>query len=198
MREKRSGWEPSDIQASSMSGYLTKTLIMITQKQIRDLFEYRNGNLYWKMSRGNHIKTGDRDGWDQKDGYRRIKINDKSYSSHRVIFLYHHGYLPEFLDHIDGNRSNNNISNLRGATKQENGMNQKNTKSYKDKPTSSRFKGVGWHKQHEKWQARIMINAKSKHIGYFDLEIEAALSYNRCAIKNFGEFAKINNIGVIK
>ncbi len=139
------------------------------QKQIRSLFDYRNGNLYWKVVRQG-IRNGGLAGTVIEGGYRQVKIDGKSYYAHRLIFLYHHGYLPEFLDHIDRNPLNNNIENLRKATYQENGRNQKKTKSYNGKPTSSRFKGVTWFKQTRKWMAQITIEGKSKNLGYYDCE----------------------------
>lgn len=167
--------------------------MLITQDQVRELFDYRNGELYWKKYRSSNAQKGDLAGSISKGtGYRTIRINGKSYQAHRVIFLWHHDYLPEFLDHIDGDKLNNNINNLREATKSQNATNSKNTKYYNGKPTSSGFKGVHWHKQREKWQSRISINGKRKHLGLFTSEIKAARSYNRAAIKEYGEFARLN------
>jgi outer membrane protein assembly factor BamD (BamD/ComL family) len=67
-----------------------------------------------------------------------------------------------------------------------------NKKSYKG--SSSKYKGVAWHKRHKKWNAQIQINGKQKHLGYFTSEEEAALAYNKEAIKLFGEHALINEI----
>jgi hypothetical protein len=108
--------------------------------------------------------------------------------------LYHHGYLPKYIDHIDGNRSNNDISNIREATKNQNGMNQKKQISHNGKPLSSIYKGVDWYKRYKKWRARIEISRKSKHLGYFTSERAAAQAYNCAAIDHFGEFAKLNDI----
>lgn len=102
-------------------------MIELTQNYLKELFDYRNGNLYWKVRKSYRIKIGDIGGYVRKDGYRHVGIDDKDYKSHRLIFLYHHGYLPKSLDHIDGNKSNNDIDNLRCATNQENAMNQKRT-----------------------------------------------------------------------
>lgn len=117
----------------------------LTQKYVRLLFDYLDSNLYWKVSvRGRKIGViaGGAAGY----GYRQITINGKKYFEHRLIFLYHHGYLPEFLDHIDGNRSNNNIGNLRESTHQENCRNQKKSKVINGKLTTSEYKGVSLEK----------------------------------------------------
>jgi len=93
------------------------------------------------------------------------------------------------VDHIDGDRLDNQKSNLRKATQSQNSMNQKNQSG-----RSSNFKGVCWHTRDHKHQAYIKINQKRKHIGYFDSEIEAAKAYNAAAIKYFGEFARLNDV----
>ena len=165
----------------------------LTQEYVRELFDYRGGELYRKVSRANNkVKSGNLVGSDQGNGYREVTIDGKSYYIHRLIFLYHHGYLPEFLDHIDGDKSNNDILNLRGVTRSQNQQNSRKTKSYDGKPTSSRFKGVSWNKQLKKWDVRIQINGKRKYLGLYDYEIKAAEVYDRIAIEAFGEFVKPN------
>ena len=163
----------------------------ITQKQVKELFDYRDGELYWKESRGNRVRAGDLAGYVQNNGYRAININNKLYKAHRLIFLYHHGYLPKTLDHIDGDRLNNSIGNLREATNGENQMNRKKNKSMNEKTTTSKYKGVTWDKDKQKWRSRIQNNKKLKHLGYFKSEIDAALAYDKAAEAN-GEFAKTN------
>ena len=87
----------------------------LTQDLVRALFNYRDGNLYWKISKSYRIKIGNLAGRINKQGYRSVGINNKEYRYHRLIYLYHYGYLPKFIDHIDGNKLNNNIDNLRSA-----------------------------------------------------------------------------------
>lgn len=166
---------------------------MIIQKLIRELFDYRDGNLFWKTGR-QRVKIGCIAGYVNKLGYREIGINYKHYLAHRLIFLYHHGFLPKYIDHIDGDPLNNNINNLREATSQENNWHRKKIKSINGKPTSSKFKGVSWDKSRNKYVARIRIDGKSKNLGRFVSETDAAKAYTIAAIKHRGEFAKLNSL----
>lgn len=92
-------------------------------------------------------------------------------------------------DHKDHDGLNNQKYNLRICSTQQNGANRE-----KQIGCSSDFKGVFWSKRDKKWAACIGINKKSKRLGLFNSEIEAALVYNKVAKEKFGEFARINLI----
>jgi hypothetical protein len=94
------------------------------------------------------------------------------------------------IDHQDGNGLNNQKYNLRICTTAQNGANQR-TQSRKK---SSRFKGVNWDKDRQKWYAHIKVNQVLKNLGRFSSEIEAAKAYNKAAIIAFGKFAKLNEV----
>ena len=96
------------------------------------------------------------------------------------------GYM---YDHIDGNPLNNQKSNLRRCTYSTNAMNRK-----KIDGTVSKYKGVSWSKQHNKWMAKIGINGSRIYLGLHDSEEEAAMAYNRKAVELFKEFANLNKI----
>lgn len=166
----------------------------LSQDLLKELFDYRDGHLYWKVYKASNAQEGDLAGCEGGGGgrYQVIRVNDKLYLTHRLIFLYHHGYLPNFLDHIDRNKSNNHIENLREATKAQNGMNSDKRKSHGGKPTSSDYKGCCWDKSRGKWMAYIQIDEKRKQLGRFDSELEAARAYNHAALEHYGEFAKLN------
>lgn len=91
-------------------------------------------------------------------------------------------------DHKDGNGLNNQRSNLRQATHSQN---KANAPKYRGTPTSQ-FKGVSWHPKCGKWLAQIKVNNKTRHLGYFDDEVEAARAYDTAALHHFGEFAHPN------
>ena len=93
---------------------------MKTQR-LHELLEYRDGMLFWKVG-GRGIRKGKRAGSRANDGYRQIMIDKQRFLEHRVIFAMHHGYFPEdpmTVDHINRDRSDNRIENLREADKFE-------------------------------------------------------------------------------
>jgi hypothetical protein len=97
---------------------------------------------------------------------------------------------PKLLvDHINGNGLDNRRSNLRIVNQTQNRYNRGANKN-----TTSKFKGVHWDKSRNKWRAKLQLNGKCIHIGYYDDEKEAAVEYNKMAIRRFGEFARLNVI----
>ena len=94
------------------------------------------------------------------------------------------------VDHIDGNRANNNYENLRFATYAENSQNRKKLTNTTN--TTSIYKGVCFKPASKKWNARININKKEKFLGSYESEEEAAKAYNEAAVELFTDFAKLN------
>ena len=141
----------------------------LTQDQVKSLFDYKDGNLYWKNKTTNlsRVKINAIAGSTGKKGYLQIGINQKLYLAHRVIFLMHHGYMPDFVDHIDGNKENNFIENLREASRGQNRMNSKLQLNNK-----STIKNVNWHKKQNKWVVQLGVEGKKLYFGaYFDLNV---------------------------
>ena len=140
---------------------------MITQDQVKDLFEYRDGKLYWKVKPNRKIKIGDAVGTLNLDGYLRTKINGEPYLVHRLIFLWHHGYLPTKVDHENTNRLDSRIENLRSAIGAQNNWNAK-----KPSTNTSGIKGVSWYKARQKWKVQLCVDGKTKFFGhYHDIQI---------------------------
>ncbi len=98
------------------------------------------------------------------------------------------------IDHIDDNGLNNQKSNLRICTNQENHMKTKIQRTAKGILKSSRFKGVSSVSDGDRWRARIHYNGKENFLGRYDSEIDAAIAYNNAAKEMFGEFARLNNV----
>jgi hypothetical protein len=135
--------------------------------KLKNAFKYKNGNLYWKIKSAPRILIGDKAGCLNKKGYIQIRLDGECYLAHRIIFAMHHGFMPEFIDHIDGNPSNNLIENLRECNLSQN---QYNSKLRTD--NKSGIKGVCWKKKANKWQVRLAINGKIKYFGeYFDIKV---------------------------
>lgn len=91
------------------------------------------------------------------------------------------------VDHVDGNGLNNTRANLRACTNMENQNNQR-----PKRVGSSMFKGVSWLKENQKWRAQIRINGKTRHVGLYATETEAAMAYDGAAIRWLGPFAHTN------
>lgn len=127
----------------------------VTQIQLQEIFDYReDGNLVHKRTRTGCIE-GTLVGSLNKCGYYYASVLGKKYKLHRLIFLYHKGYLPKYVDHINCIKADNRIENLRPAT---NTLNQLN--SAKDIANTSGTKGLHYSNCVGKWIARITIEGK--------------------------------------
>lgn len=146
----------------------------------RVLYEKDTGKLYWKPKEGNgrYEKTfntrlaGKEITYKTASGYVSIRfcLNGKTYFqvAHRLIWYIENGKIPEnFLDHIDGNKENNLISNLRDVTQETNMRN-----ASKRKNNTSGITGVYFSKSRGKWIAQA-VGGNSRHIGVFDSKEEA-------------------------
>lgn len=142
---------------------------MITQELLHALFDYKDGQLLRKTNRGGKAK-GEPTGCNNGHGYLITGVNYRLYPTHRLIFLYHHGYLPRVVDHINGNKQDNRIENLREATYSQNNYNC--TQRTRNK---SGHKNVAWDKSRNKWIVNMRVAKVGKHIGYYD-NIEDAIN----------------------
>lgn len=142
--------------------------------QLRHLYELRDGILVRRVSRAS-FKAGTVPGHQSSDGYWSVKIDDRSYSLHRIVWAVANGQDPGEMqiDHIDGNRSNNRPENLRLATPSQNAANRA---------------AKGYHRVGSGFQARI----QQQHIGYFLSEEAAADAYRAERIRRFGEYAHVS------
>lgn len=159
---------------------------MLTFEKIDQLFEYLpSGELTRKITTSPRAIKGTIVGNVGKRGYKYFSINGKKYYNHRIIWFLHYKEMPEYIDHIDGNRLNNKIENLRICNLTENLCN-----SCIRKDNTSGHKGISWFKQYEKWRARINIYGKEHHLGYFEQKIEAIKAVQQARLKIHKEFAR--------
>ena len=138
------------------------------------LFDYRDGDLYGKDGK----KVGHKD----SQGYVVVRVNGKHMRAHRVIFCMYHGFMPNAIDHADGDKTNNKIENLRVCSVSENSANKKLGSN-----NTSGAKGVSWHKPTGKWQVNVSVNKCQRNFGYFNdfelaelVAIEARNKYHGC------------------
>lgn len=159
---------------------------MVSQVRLKELLEYEpsSGIFRWRIYRGRGARVGAVAGTAHSGGYLSIKIDGKRYFAHRLAWQYMKGAQPsDQIDHIDLNKTNNCISNLRVATPKQNSRNT---------PTRSLtgLKGVTAVKS--RYIARIKVGRKNVSLGSFDTPQLAHTAYAVAARKHFGEFARLN------
>ena len=156
----------------------------LTKELLHDYFEYKDGDLYWKITYASR-KAGTKCGCVDINGYSYTMFKGKNRKNHRLIFIMFYGYCPKIIDHIDGNKANNTIENLRKATKQKNGFNSKLSKSNK-----SGVKGVSWSESRKKWVVQLSVNGKNKSFGRYNDIDYAIFVANAMRNKYHKEFAR--------
>jgi len=145
----------------------------ITQERLQEALRYdpTTGDFWWReQARGRRL--GQRAGRISA-GYVQIHLDKGRYQAHWLVWFYHNGTWPtEEIDHINGNKLDNRIENLRLATRSENRQNHKTMRN-----NTSGFMGVRWSKKDKKWVASINVNRKSYYLGGFDTPEEASVAY---------------------
>lgn len=161
---------------------------MITQSQVAECFEHRDGKLYWKKVAhpNKQYLVGQEAGSIHKTGYRHVTWMNKIHKVHRLIFVLVHGYLPKEIDHINGDRADNRIENLRPVTRSENQCNRLALAN-----NTSGHPGVSWHKKSKAWVVRVMKNGKTVYQHYFkDLELAGLVATEARSLYH-GTYAKV-------
>lgn len=158
----------------------TRLQSLLTADQVRALLKY-------DPETGKFARAGRPVGTpNPTNGYISIGISGNNYLAHRIAWLMHHNVWPEFeIDHINGDRSDNRISNLRLANRSEN---VRNSGIRSDNTTGA--KGVSFSREHGMYRARIGLNGKRKHIGLFSTVAEASEAIERMRPEIHGEFAR--------
>ncbi len=160
---------------------------MITQKYLKSVLSYdENTGLFSKLTKSWKFNIGDTLNNPRPDGYITLGIKNNTYLAHRLAWLYVYGKFPKNnLDHINGNRADNRICNLREVTQSQNSMNRT-----KQSNNTSGIKGVTWDKQCNKWKAQIKYNGKVKNLGVFRNIEDAEAVVKEARIKFHNDYAK--------
>lgn len=155
-----------------------------TQARLRELFDYDSvsGDLLWRQTLSNRALKGSIAGCVDDKDHICVQVMGRSYRAHRLIWIYHHGHIPDKMqiDHIDRNRSNNRIDNLRLCTSSQNSANR-------TAKSSTGFKGV--RRNGKRYQAVLKHDGKFKTLGTYDTPEEAHEVYLGAAKEIWGEFA---------
>lgn len=152
-------------------------------------YDLDTGVFTWKVDISRRIKAGMKAGTVSSNGYLKIKLNGKAYRAHHLAWLVCKSELPQQeIDHINGNKLDNRIINLRLATRSQNNCNM-----LLRSDNSSGYKGVSWQLPNRKWVARISVNRKRITLGFFASKEEAAEAYRAASIQFHGEFSPFNS-----
>lgn len=149
----------------------------ISHSRLRELFDYdASTGEFIVLKRRARMTTqiGDRVGGSaQRNGYMRLSVDKREYMFHRLVWFWNHGRWPtEHIDHIDGDRKNNRIANLREATQSENNQNKKSA----SRRSKSGLLGVFWIEKQKHFIAVIRVNGKGKYLGAFQ---DPQIAYQR-------------------
>lgn len=152
-----------------------------TQARLRELLNYDPdaGRFTWKIGRqGTGASIGKIAGGKGKNGYVYIGVDQRRMLAHRLAFLFMTGEIPELVDHIDGDKTNNRWANLRAATKSTNGQNMRRHHA----GNISGFLGVSWSNANKSkpWVAQIKPpDGGTRNLGYYETPEEAHQAYLR-------------------
>lgn len=158
-----------------------------SQKRLRELFNYdpETGIVTRRMAVSVKCRAGDVVGHREARGYVHTTVDWRPIRLHQLIWIYVHGRIDGEIDHVNGDKSDNRLSNLRPANRSQNMSNKP-----LDRRNKSGFKGVHWSKKDRCWVAQIQVNRKTIHLGSFGEARAAAAVYAEAAKQHFGEFVR--------
>ncbi len=144
-----------------------QTALILEMKKYLKYSQDVVGNLEWISNRPNCSRIGTKAGNKDSNGYLTLRFNYTKYKNHRVVWAFHKGYFPTMLmDHINGNREDNRIENLREATPSQNSRN-----TYKAR--RGKLLWCYYRKDCGKWISQVMLKGQQVYLGRFPTEIAA-------------------------
>lgn len=149
------------------------TTQILSQPRLQELLCYdeHSGLFTWRIHAGNRM-ANTAAGSVCKKGYVDISVDGKSYRAHRLAWLYVHGHFPiGVIDHINGNKSDNRITNLRDVT------NARNLLSYRKTNQNNSSGFIGVHKNHNGWRAEITVHSQNINLGTYPTKEDASIAY---------------------
>jgi hypothetical protein len=155
---------------------------MIDQETVKKIFHYdaESGMLLWRNGNGRNVKPWQQANSLNSSGYYAIKIQNKSYRVHRLIWLYVNGKFPDGdIDHKNRIRNDNRLCNLRDVSRTDNAQNISLPKHNK-----SGHIGVSWIKSHNCWTVYVKVNKKNKWLGYYK-NLDAAIAARKAGEKQY-------------
>lgn len=148
-------------------------------------YDKETGHFTWVKPTGRRAKAGEHAGSHWPSGYVGIACNGKRYLAHRLAWLFVYGEWPSMdVDHINRNKEDNRISNLRLATRSQNNVNA----DLRSNNTSG-VRGVYWCKRSKRWLARAQRGGRQVHVGAFTTIEQASRAISEAYAAEFGAFA---------
>jgi hypothetical protein len=159
---------------------------MITQERLKELYDYdpKTGLFTQRFNRRGTF-AGRTAGSKGKNGYIKLCVDKNHLLAHRLAWLYMNGQFPPMIDHINGQRDDNRIENLRICTSHENHCNVAIAKN-----NTSGVKGISFSAQTQKWKPQVMCKGKRYFLGYFESLVDAEAALKELREKLHGDFAR--------
>ena len=140
---------------------------ILTQIQLKEIIEYNPETGVFKWTKKKKWTNKRTVGHIDKDGYHSIMIDGRNWRAHRLAWLYIYGELPDQIDHVNHNKADNRIVNLRSVTNQQNQMNRRYTGN------SAGFMGVCYDKSRKQYKPHIKVDQELINLGRYDTLEEA-------------------------
>ena len=170
--------------------HVGKKVLEIWPEEVRAVLDYapETGAFTWKVRVGNQ-RAGSRAETDHSAGYLQVSLFGRAILAHRLAWFYVHGTWPvSEIDHVNRQRTDNRISNLREATRSQNGINNPIRKN-----NTSGVVGVSWSASRFRWTAQIVINKKCIPLGRYINKEDAISARKQAETKYHGNFSPFSD-----